>query len=64
MKSDSFLYALIFLQHPLEILARRMTRFCVTKGLYEIMSIMKERLEIKATCVQRAANMVISKSFV
>ncbi|KAL3985090.1 Protein kinase domain family protein [Acanthocheilonema viteae] len=45
-------------QHPLEILARRMTRFCVTKGTCEIMSIIKDRLDLKFTCVQRAANMM------
>uniref|UniRef100_A0A0R3RJV3 non-specific serine/threonine protein kinase n=1 Tax=Elaeophora elaphi TaxID=1147741 RepID=A0A0R3RJV3_9BILA len=44
--------------HPLELLARRMTRFCVTKRAYEIMSIIKERLGLKFTCVRRAANMM------
>ncbi|KAK6107749.1 Protein kinase domain family protein [Brugia pahangi] len=45
-------------QHPLALLARRMTRFCVTKRTYEMMSIIKERVDLKFTCVQRTPNMM------
>ncbi|EFO16442.2 CAMK/CAMKL/CHK1 protein kinase, partial [Loa loa] len=45
-------------QHPLTLLARRMTRFCVTKRTYEIMSIIKERMDLQFTCVQRAPNTI------
>uniref|UniRef100_A0AAF5PUY7 non-specific serine/threonine protein kinase n=1 Tax=Wuchereria bancrofti TaxID=6293 RepID=A0AAF5PUY7_WUCBA len=45
-------------QHPLALLARRMTRFCVIKRTYEMMSIIKERVDPKFTCVQRTTNML------
>ncbi|VDK84359.1 unnamed protein product [Onchocerca ochengi] len=44
--------------HPLALLTRRMTRFCVTKRAYEMMSIIKDRLDFKFTCMQRAPNMM------
>ncbi|MCP9262777.1 BMA-CHK-1 [Dirofilaria immitis] len=44
--------------HPLTLLARRMTRFCVTKTTYEMMLIIKDRLDFKFTCMQRAPNMM------
>ncbi|CAG9537394.1 unnamed protein product [Cercopithifilaria johnstoni] len=45
-------------QHPLENLARRMTRFCVTKSTSEILSIIEDRLGLEVTCVRRAANVM------
>uniref|UniRef100_A0A915Q7T3 non-specific serine/threonine protein kinase n=1 Tax=Setaria digitata TaxID=48799 RepID=A0A915Q7T3_9BILA len=47
-----------FEKHPLALLARRMTRFCVTKRANELMPIIKDRLDIKYTCVRRAPNIM------
>ncbi|VDK38878.1 unnamed protein product [Gongylonema pulchrum] len=45
-------------QHPLALFARRMTRFCVTVGAAETMTLIKDRLDFKFTCVRRAPNMM------